>query len=231
VTARRLYMVGLLFLFLIGLGAIVATGLHHVEAPPFGNPMGDDLVSIAGSGSAGQLFTAPLPGLCCVQVTLHETMTGSAGLLTFHLQAWPGSAGDLWTAQVDPAAVQPGQPHKFEFPPIRDSRGKRYYLYLESPGAAPASGLAVGYSSMAVLDGAGAYLDGQPVTGNLQFSTEYRLTSWEKADLLLARIATGRPGLLGIKELYAIPAAAYALILGAFVLRVAGLIIEEQEQG
>jgi len=231
VTTRRLYTVGLLLLFLIGLGAIAATSLSHVEAPPSGNPVGDDLVPIAGASRAGQLFTAPLPGLYCVQVTLDQTGVEGGGLITFHLQVGPGSAGDLWTAQVDLAAVQPGQPCTFEFPPIRDSRGNRYYFYLESPGSAPASGPAARYDSTAVLDGAGAYLDGQPVTGNLQFSTRYRLTSWEKADLLLTRIALGRPGLLGIKELYAILAVAYALIVGTFLVWAAGLMIEEQEQG
>jgi hypothetical protein len=108
--------------------------------------------------------------------------------------------------------------------------GQTYYFYLESANTTAEEAIAARYNPNARLEGASAYLNGQPVAGNLQFLTYYTLRTRDKAALLLSRMAEGRPYLLGTKGFYIALAAAYILALGAFLIRAAQVILRKQEE-
>lgn len=218
----------------VGVLAIVAAALHGFPPPSFGSPVNDARLAlrpapIAGAGQVGQAFVAPLPGLYRVQIGLQagDTAgpapgTAQAAPLTFHLLAGdPPGAAEIWTAACSLVNLA-GQPAcNVEFPPLPDSRGRRYFFYLAagagSDDPAQAQAWTVGYGPAAVLTNAGAYLDDRPLPGNLQFTTYYQLNTPQKIDLLLTRLAAGRPGLLGVKAFYAILVTVYALTLGVVV--------------
>jgi hypothetical protein len=230
VTKRYLAILGLMALWMIALTIIAGTSVNSLSAPPWGNLIGGpESVSprVAENTHVGQLFTAQLPGLYRIELTLVPATVTPAHRVTFHLKADPASK-DLWTAELPTHDLQADKLYGFEFEPIRDSQGQTFYFYLESPESTPADAIAVGYSPNAILEGASAYLNGQPVAGNLQFHTYYSLRTRDKFDLLLSRMAEGRPYMFGTKGFYIGLAVAYVLVLGMFLLQTAKALLKEE---
>jgi hypothetical protein len=229
-TKRHLFLVGLLALWVLGLTIVAVTTINSLSPPGWGNPVGDSLSpEIAGDTRIGQQFTAPLPGLAGIQVMLDRATATEARLVAFRLKADPTSSTDLWTANFSTSELQDGVPYYAQFGPLRESKGKTYYFVMESATSSPGNAIAVRYGPAATLDGASAYFNDKPMDGNLQFHTLYSLRTREKIDLLLSRMAEGRPYLLGTKGFYIGLALAYALVLAAFLLLVAKAVLEEQE--
>ncbi len=225
VTRRCLVVVVLLAVWLAAMAVVVKTSLDRLVVPPWGNPVGEGLsAEVAGDTQVGQRFTAPLPGLYRIEVTLDRATARSPHPITFHLKTDPAAADDLWTAQLSTEEVQTGVPYRFEFPPLRNSKGQTFYFYLESADSVPGDAIAVRYSPGATLDGASACLNGEAVAGDLQFHSFYTLRTRDKADLLLTRLAEGRPYLLGVKGFYVGLALIYALVLTLFLLQTARAI-------
>jgi hypothetical protein len=230
-TRRHLFIIGSTALWLTGLALIVKASLDQTSAPPWGNPRGDHVLIATAEGSqVGQRFTAPLPGLYRIQVGLADATAGDMQPIAFHLKKDLADAEDLWSASLSEGSAQVDRLYDVEFPPLRGSKGQTYIFYLESASATAEGVVAARYSPSVRLESASAYLDGQPVAGNLQFLTYYTLRTRDKADLLLSRMAASRPYLLGSKGLYIGLAVAYALVLGIFSVRVAQTILREQEK-
>jgi hypothetical protein len=161
-------------------------------------------------------------------LALDGSQVSTSHPVAFHLKSSPSAAEEVWSTEFSTTDAQ-GEPlRSFEFPVMRDSKGQTYYFYLESPESVPGDALAVRYSPDAVVDGGAAYVDGQPVAGNLQFQTHYSLRTRDKADLLLASMAEGRPYLFGTKGLYVGLAVIYVLVLGLFLWRVAQAVLQEE---
>jgi hypothetical protein len=229
-TWHHVFILGSTALWLMGLALIVKASLDQTSAPPWGNPRGDQLLTAIGEGSqVGQRFTAPLPGLYRIQVGLADATTGDMQPIIFHLKEDKADADDLWSATLSEGSAQADRLHDVEFPPLRYSKGQIYTFYLESVSATAEQKVSARYSPSARLEGASAYLDGQPVAGNLQFLTYYTLRTRDKADLLIGRMAESRPYLLGTKGFYIALAAVYVVVLGAFLARAAQAILREQE--
>lgn len=166
-----------------------------------------------GSMKVGQTFKAPLPGLSRIDVSLDGSLGPCATCdqqeIVFHLQRTANAPTDLVTRAFRLSDVNPSVPYRVQFHPLRDSLGQSYYFYLESPGIELEKSIAVRYTPNPVLEGRNASLNGRPLRGNLQFRSYYSPTALEKADLLLARLGEGRPGLLATKWFYAILAVVY----------------------
>jgi len=154
---------------------------------------------------------------------------GTPGDLVLHLRTDPEATVDLRTATINLDGWVADQPFGFAFEPIRDSAGQSYYFFLESPQPAPGQAVAVLYGPEAVLEGAGAYLNGQPLAGNLRFHSYYSLRTRERIDLLLTRMAAGRPYFLGAKGFYVGLALVYGLLVAIFVIQVARAMLAEAE--
>jgi hypothetical protein len=229
-TWRRLLYLGTMVLWVILLAFVVKDSVDRLQVPPWGNAAeGESLLEVGGGTNVGQGFVAPLPGLYRIDVPLQWAATGSPQAVAFHLKSSPDAGEDIWTTTFTSDELQDGRPLSFEFPVLRDSREQAYYFYLEAPGAAPGSTVAVAYSPGASFDRASAYVDGQPVAGDLQFQTFYTLRTRDKAYLLLSRVAEGRPYMLGSRGLYIGLGLGYVLVLCIFLVQIAGAISVEQD--
>jgi hypothetical protein len=227
---RRILYAGVTGLWMVALAVVVKVGLDRMPVSPWGNAIGDELSPVvAGDTRVGQVFVAPLPGLYRIDIVLESIESSGEQSLVFHLKADPSAQGDLWTGQVRVGGTQSGMFYAFEFPPIRDSEGKSYYFYLEPADSASGGAVAVRYSSSTVLEGAGAYVNGRPVAGDLQFQTHYTLRTRDRIGVLLSRMAEGRPYMLGTEGFYVGLGIVYILVLGAVLLMVARAILKEEE--
>jgi hypothetical protein len=228
---RIAVIAGTILIWLVAVAIIAKVSLDRIGAPSWGNPIGVGLsAEVEGDTRVGQQFTAPWPGLYRIAVALDRATASDAREVTFHLKNDPAASEDLWSTTFSTDDVQNGGWYTFEFPPIRNSGGQAYYFFLESADTAPGGAIAVGYSADAVLDGASAHFNDQPIAGNLQFRTLYSLRTREKVGLLLSQMAEGRPYLLGNRWFYAALAVTYGLVLGVFVLQIAKIILQEQEE-
>jgi hypothetical protein len=229
---RRWFYMGVAVAWLMALGLVAKSSLDHLPVEPWGNPIGDGLTPpVAGNVQVGQSFVAPLPGLYRIEVMLDRASAAGTKPITFHLKTDPAAVQDLLAASLTPAEVQAGIPYGVEFPVLRDSMGQHYYFYLDSLQSTADDAISVRYGINAVLDGASAYVNGQPIAGNLQFHTFYSLRTRERLDLLLTRMAKGKPYMFGSKGFYIGLGLVYALVLGGFLLQVARAILTEQEEG
>jgi hypothetical protein len=229
---KRRHLVPLLVVavWLVALFAVLKVSLDQLPVAPWGNPIsGATLVRLSGDTQAGQRFVAPLPGLYRIEVTLAVPEGGISDPVLLHLQAEPSSAEDLHRAEFAPGEVRDRVPVAIEFPPIRDSKDQAFFFYLESPASLPADAPSALYSPDATLEAATAYLHGEPVEGSLQFRTYYSLRTRERAALLLARMAEGRPYFLGTRGFYVALLAIYGALLLLFLYQIGKIISQESE--
>lgn len=229
VSRRHLLFGAALAVWLAVLALVAGTSLRRLPAPSWGNPAGESLsAEIAGATRVGQAFTAPLPGLSGLRLTLDRASAGGARQIILHLkddsQAGAGVlTREFWTSEV-PGAVS----YRFDMAPLRNSAGRTYTMILESPTSQAGDAVAARYSPTSALQGSGAMLDGQRLAGDLQFQAVFTLTTPQKVDLLLTRMAQGRPHLLGWKGFYVGVALAYALALGTFLWQVARSLVDDR---
>lgn len=222
----RLGLVGLLLLCAAVLALVVIATLLRLPVPSWGNPVGDSLsAEIAGDRHVGQVFAARMPRLSGIQVTLTATAPAEVVL---HLRAGPRAEQDLktWTFPVQSGAGDVN--YRFDFAPLNNQKGQVFYLYLESPATQAGQAARARTSQGVILEGASAYVDGQPAVGDLQFLTFYAPNLYQKVDVLLSQMAGERPYVLGAKGLYIGLAAAYLLVLGLFLWQAARGILEER---
>jgi hypothetical protein len=229
-TWRRSLILGLAVVWLVVLSAIVKASVDGLEVPAWGNPIGGSLSpEVAGGTEIGQVFTAPMPGLYSIELVLDRNTATTPTDVIFHVKADPAATTDIWTAAFSSESVESDEPRRFEFEPMVDSEGQSYYFFVESPASVPGDAIAVRYGAEAELQGATAYHEGLPMPGNLQFKTFYSLRTREKIQVLLARIAEGRPYWFGAAGFYVILAMLYIVVLGVFLLLAARTILDEWE--
>ena len=225
-TWRRLFVLGTTAVWLVIMILVVFGAVQSISVEPWGNQLGESLSpAVAGTTQVGQQFMAPYPGLHRIEVGLDSASASDTNQVIFHLKSDPMADADLWTATLDLNSLREGTA-RVDFPPIRNSMGQTYFFYLESPDAVPDNAIAARYSDDTTLDGARAFLGDQPIAGNLQFHSFYTLRNRDRVGLLLARMAEGRPYLLGNEWFYVGLAAAYALILAVFMWYAARLVLD-----
>ena len=228
-SKRRLFVLGSTVVWVAVLALLVKTSVDRVSAPPWGNPMGESGALAMQTGNrVGQQFTAPFPGLYRIDVMLNPAPTTATQLVTMHLKTDPAAVTDLWASSFRSGDLQAGLPYRAEFAPLRDSKDRTYYFYLESPDSGPGETVTARYSPDAILDNAGAYVNDRPVAGNLQFTTHYTLRTRDKVDLLLSRMAEGRPYWWGTKGFYAGLAVVYLLLLAAFLWQAGRAVLKRE---
>ena len=119
--------------------------------------------------TAGQSFMARFDGLAGVSVYLKPDL-GGAGNLVAHLHDSPQDPATLGTAQIALAEVTYPGYYRFEFPAIKRSFNKDYYLEIELEG--PGS-VRLGYANeFAYLNGA-FYQNGLPGDSQAAFQLLY----------------------------------------------------------
>ena len=223
---RTIYLPALLLVWLLVLALAMKSVSDRLAVPSWGNPMGEARSAELSAGSqVGQSFVAVLPGLSAVEVTLDTTALTGPQRLTLRLKEAPDAAIALAARTVVIGSEAPATSLRVDLVRIPDSKGKTFYFVLEAPDALPGYGLAAGYSPTASIAGSSAYANGQPVPGDLQFQTYYSLDTGQKVDLLLTRMAEGKPYLLGTKGFYVGLGLVYAALSGLFLWLIARAIL------
>jgi Predicted membrane protein (DUF2142) len=131
--------------------------------------------------SLGQSFVAHYDGLAGVEVRIatygHATDTARSTLV-LRLRASPDSREDIATASLPPdVALKADDWHLFRFTPIANSRGKPYFLLVETPDGAPGKSMSLFWFQPPTTGdpyGEGsAYRNGQATRGDLAFGLQY----------------------------------------------------------
>jgi hypothetical protein len=140
-----------------------------------------------------------------------------SGVVTVSLKAAPASATVIASSTVrldnleNPAAAlrRPYVYQSFAFPPILDSAGRTFYLSVEAPTASVAAPLLARYHHGDVYDRGARYQDGAPTPGDLAFRVYYGDAPAGGLQLLLGRLASGRPAPFDWPWLYPLLLAVY----------------------
>ncbi len=151
------------------------------------------------------------------------------GVITISLRATPTSATAIASAtlrldSLENLAAPLRRPYayqSFAFPPIPDSAGRTFYLSVEAPSASAAAPLLARYQHGDVYAQGTRYQDSAPAPGDLAFRVYYGDAPAGDLQLLVSRLAAGRPAPFNWPWLYPLLLAVYA---GAAVLVVRFII-------
>lgn len=157
-------------LLLVGLLVVLLSGARKT-LEPFGQIVAEDGTQEIRDGiTVGQTFVAPFDGLYQVDVRLSTGERENTKDLIFYLRTAPDVVEDLAWGVVNASTVSAGDWVTFEFSPIRDSGGQRYYFFLESPESRPGDTLSIFRSRRDRYRDGTYYLDGSPASGDLTFT-------------------------------------------------------------
>ena len=156
-----------------------------------------------------------------------------SGVITVSLRAAPASATVVASATLrldsleNPAAAlrRPYVYQSFAFPPIPDSAGRTFYLSVEAPSALVAAPLLVRYQHGDVYAQGTRYQDSTPAPGDLAFRIYYGDVPAGDLQLLLGRLAAGRPAPFNWPWFYPLLLAVYvgaAVLVVRFIVRCVG---------
>ena len=112
----------------------------------------------------GQNFTAPADDLSGVGV-MFATYSGRKNTepVFFHLRESIYSQQDIRTVTVHPSRLGDNQVYQFTFEPIRDSAGKQFFFFVESPTSSPGNAVTVDINTQDPYHLGTAYIvSGQP---------------------------------------------------------------------
>lgn len=131
----------------------------------------DELV---GGETFGQSFVSTQPNLHRIDLgTATYARTNSAAVV-FHLQASPQAATDLVSVTLAGPEIQNDRPTAFQFAPLADSEGQRYYFYIESPEATSGNAITVYANAPDQYPDGMAYRNGRVAGGDLAFTAYSR---------------------------------------------------------
>jgi hypothetical protein len=139
------------------------------------------------------------------------------GVITVSLKTAPVSATVIASATLrldsleNPAAAlrRPYVYQSFAFPPIPDSAGRTFYLSIEAPSVSAAAPLLARYQNGDVYALGTRYWDGTPASGDLAFRIYDGDAPASDLQLLMDRLARGRPAPFNWPWLYPFLLAVY----------------------
>jgi len=153
-----------LVLLLILLTLAGCSSIEKVE-----QPLISDLATLSNENTIGQTYVARYDGLDGFQIYV-EPEPGSQGVVHLQLSEGPGENIVLRTATIDLADVASSGYLRFQFPPVKDSTQKYYYIRLEMEGA---GSLRVGISNGDSYINGAMYQNQIPQDAQLAFNLNY----------------------------------------------------------
>ena len=155
-----------LILLLILLTLASCSSIEKIE-----QPLISDFAILSNGNTVGQTYVARYDGLDGFLIYV-EPEPGAQGVVHLQLSEGPGENNVLRTAAIDLADIaSPGHIH-FQFPTIKDSTQKYYYIRLE-PEMEGASSLRVGRSSGDSYINGAMYQNQIPQDAQLAFNLSY----------------------------------------------------------
>ncbi len=206
----------ILTLLVGGLTLILVTGLDNLgHAGQIVNYENLDMtgLEIKGDFILGQTFLAPADGLHRIDVILRTYERRNMHDVTFYLKQSPDSPEILYQETFNAATVGNNRWRRFEFSPIPDSAGKRYFFYLASPNSVDGDAISVGGATGDFYNDGITHLAIGPAQGDLAFRTYYNLSPGEKLAMLGQRLTEDKPSIWGDINFYVLLLTLYVLIL------------------
>jgi hypothetical protein len=202
------------------LAAVLGAGAVRVPVTqPIASEPREPLPEITAAHTLVQSFTARSDGLSGLDVVVGTYARANTAHLYLSLATVAEPLNLITRTRIDTQTLADNQAYHLAFPPIDDSRGRRFILTLGSPDGAPGNAVTL-WSSTADLYAEGALIiDGALQDRDLTLSLYYKS---RVVDFL-----TGRPShLLKMRELSAAPklAGVYVLGLAAMTLALAATL-------
>jgi hypothetical protein len=181
---------------------------------------------IYGKENIGQTFTADYDYLWAVDVLMATHRRKVTGEIVFHLKRGVETPDGLVQKKVSTEKIKDNRFYRYQFPKIRNSKGKEYYFYLEAPEAEPGNAVALWtHHEDKYFDGE-KIINGRKAQGDLVFRTVYKAGWVHKAGLFLKKITKAKPFPLN-KSWFYIGLIGIFLLSSAFFLTFIMKIIDE----
>jgi len=153
-----------LVLLLILLTLAGCSSIEKIE-----QPLISDFTILSNENTFGQTYVARYDGLDGFQIYV-EPELGAQGVVHLQLSEGPGENNVLRTATIDLADISSPGYIRFQFPPVKDSTQKYYYIRLETEGA---GSLRVGTSAGDSYINGAMYQNQIPRDAQLAFNLSY----------------------------------------------------------
>lgn len=171
--SRKDIALSAIIICIIAISAIAAFGsteLEMLSQATTNQPVGE----IYGTISAGETFISPNSNMNAIEVCLATYQRLNTNDIVFHLRNSTTSLDDITTIKVNARIIEDNQFHKFKFAPIKDSKGRAYYFYIDSPQSAPGNAITIWYNTNDVYKGGSAFINKAMIDGDLAFRVYYK---------------------------------------------------------
>jgi len=159
---------------------------------------------IYGQKTIGQTLRAEYDDLSGIELLLATYSRKNSGELNFHLKKDVDSQEELFICKRDISKVKDNRYYMFEFPPINNSKGKKFYFYLEAPQSQPGNAITIWSNSSDSYKEGEKIINGIVSDGDLAFKTIYHPGIKGGIDTLLAKTIQNKPFPLNKKIFYII---------------------------
>lgn len=196
-----------------------AIGWIWLSQPLFEQPTPE----ILGTEEVGQSFTADCQNLYRVDLLFATFQRQNTAKVAFHLQTDGWGNQDLVTINVNASHLDDKTYYAFRFPPLKDSAGKRFLFYVESPQAKPGNAIGIWYQPADVYEEGTAYINGSAIEGDLAFRVYCKRGVLETLETILERMAQKKTLFWGNKWFYVVVFSLYLILFGALVYAISQL--------
>ncbi len=143
----------------------------EIDYQPKYNTRGSELT---GEQSAGQTFYSIDKRLHRISILLanfHNRPNDKD--IVFRLRE-EGSDNDIRTVTINASQVKDNVFQDFTFEPIKDSFGKKYYFFIESPDSIPGNAITYRYNTVDEYPSGDLYINHEKQAGDLAFKASYK---------------------------------------------------------
>jgi hypothetical protein len=133
--------------------------------------IGVSQVQLGGDRSVGQTFAPRFDGLCRVDLRLERGTARDTDRIVVQIRRDPSATEDLAVASVPSAEVVAGHWTPFNFDPLVESAGQRFYARISCPDTAPGTGPCLAWCDVDAFGGGRSYRDDLVAGGTLPFRT------------------------------------------------------------
>jgi hypothetical protein len=175
-----------------------------------------------GNTRFGQTFVASHSNLHRIDVVMSTYGRRNTQSVIFHLKRGLDAKVDIVTMPFHASDVRDEAWRSFTFPPLPDSAGQWYYLYLESPKSEPGNAITVMGREGDPYPLGQAYIDSQPFPGDMAFRVYYKVNPIHKINIVLTSLAANKPAIWGSKHLYSFLVVVYVLLVAALIWEISG---------
>lgn len=182
---------------------------------------------IYGNVHVGQTFLAEYEGLSGIDVLMATYNRKNTGEFIFHLKDDIRTTEDLFNCKIDIGQLKDNQYVTFNFPRIRNSKGKTIYFYIEAPQSQPGNAITIWSNSKDSYTEGEKFVNGVASEGDLAFKTKYKPGLKNSFNAFLEKVSRDKPFPLNKKSFYIVlillfilSASLFMTLMAKFFLRI-----------